>query len=100
MMSSVLSYGKQHVLALCFFAAYLLCWAGLTNLSIPVRPHVHPDACARGMLMIPLLAGLAASFVYCFTLLLFAVFNQGHSRFFWALLALALVPPFLVLRVL
>ena len=98
-MNKLLNRGKQHVLALVFFGGYLLCWLKLATISAPIGPHGQADACARGMLMVPLLAGLICSSVYCFTLLVFAVFSQGRQAFFWVLFGLAVLFPFLLLHV-
>jgi hypothetical protein len=90
---------KHHVVALVFFALYVLCWIKLAGFSMPANQRIQADSCARGMVMLPLLCGLAGSFVYCFTVLLFAVFNEVHAKFFWLLLIFAVAMPVLVFKV-
>jgi hypothetical protein len=84
---------KQHRLATGLFMLYTLGWASL--IFWPASPGgSNTDACAQGMKMVyPVLAAYIGTFVYGFSLLLFAVFADGSRGFFFGLLVLAIAMP-------
>ena len=102
-MSVLANQIKKHFVASSFFAVYALGWFCIYLLPFGSSHRTNLDPCARGMLMLPGIIGvigaLLGSFVYCFTLLLFTVFDQRSHRFFLVLFVLAALLPFLLLKI-